>query len=174
MTDTIIHARSKVAGRLLFAFLPLLLAFGFAGCERQAGDDTAGQPADAARGSHGDSAPTPGKQLAEPLPGGFELPFAYHLREDRVADLGDGRSERRVLVDVLKGNVASARKQINAAFKEKGFAAGRAVENRGGMRVSYRHKDGRWVNVTYWSQAERKPQARGAKAVVYFGFPTTD
>lgn len=112
----------------------------------------------------------PAKTLQSPLPDGFSLPFAYHVRDDRTAVVNEALTERRILVDVLDGNVGTARKQLTAMFKDQGFMGTRPVENRGGQRVVYRHEDGRRVSVTYWSAQERKPQAHGAKAVVYFGW----
>lgn len=112
----------------------------------------------------------PAKALESPLPDGFSLPFAYHVREDRVARVKDALTERRILVDVLDADVGSVRKQLTAMFKERGFLGTRPSENKGGQRVVYRHQDGRRVSVTYWSAEERKPKARGAEAVVYFGW----
>lgn len=110
------------------------------------------------------------KALENPLPDGFSLPFAYHVRDDRLVPVNDALTERRILVDVLDDDVRSVRKQLTAMFKERGFLGTRPSENKGGQRVVYRHQDGRRVSVTYWSANERKPKARGAEAVVYFGW----
>jgi hypothetical protein len=60
---------------------------------------------------------------------------------------------------------------VDRMFEEQGFKPSKPTEYRKGQRVAYRHKDGRRINVTTWSRAGRRPQAPGARAVVYFGWP---
>jgi hypothetical protein len=109
--------------------------------------------------------------LREPLPDGFVLPFRYHVRDDRTFDLDNGSTERRIVIDALDGDTTVVRKAVDRMFEEQGFKPTKPSDYRKGQRVAYRHKDGRHVNVTTWSRAGRKPQAPGAQAVVYFGWP---
>jgi hypothetical protein len=154
-----------------FRILFLLAAVALAGCsEDQPGQ--ADQPGSAAPSEQSvqanDFSPI---LLKEPLPDGFVFPFRYHVRDDRIFDLDKGGTERRIVIDALDGNVTVVRKAVDHMFEQQGFKPTKPTDYRKGQRVSYRHKDGRRVNVTSWSQTGRKPQAPGAQAVVYFGWP---
>lgn len=154
----------------LWIFL-LLAASALGGCSRDRPD----QGAEGAPASPGEAAVRTDEfspvALSEPLPDGFVLPFRYHLRDDRTFDLANGSTERRIVIDVLDGDPAVARKAVDRMFEEQGFKPTKPTDYRKGQRVAYRHKDGRRINVTTWSRAGRRPQAPGAQAVMYFGWP---
>lgn len=151
-----------------FWFYLLVLAASIVGCSDKSPDS--GNPAET---------PAPISQASEfapsllktPLPGGFDFPLRYHVRDDRIFELNGGAVERRIVIDALDGNVTVVRKAVDRMFQEQGFKGSTPTDYKNGQRVSYRHRDGRRVNVTSWSKAERKPQAPGAQAVVYFGWP---
>lgn len=108
--------------------------------------------------------------LATPLPDGFKLPFVYHVRADRVSQLADGKQLRGIDVDVMDRSEAIASNAVAAMFAKAGFRASKAVDAKGGKRITYRHPDGRRVSVIMWSKTGRKTHAPGAKASAYFGW----
>lgn len=145
----------------------LLLGVALVGCNREPSHATAASEAPLSRDGHPARAP---EVLKPPLPDGFSLPLSFHVRDDRVVNVKEGVTERRILIDVLDADVSLARKRVTAMFKDKGFRGTRPVAHKGGQRVVYRHEDGRRVSVTFWSDQERKPQARNGRAVIYFGW----
>lgn len=148
---------------LALAALPPLLA----GCGPQ---PPTAEPTTAADGRARPAGDTFARQrLDQALPGGFEMPFDYHLRSDRVVD-GEG-PERRIQVDVFGADADGALEAITRNFRDQGFRASRPRDRtEGGQRVVYRHADGRHATASTWTPEQKKTVAPRAEAVAYIAW----
>lgn len=109
------------------------------------------------------------QRLDQALPGGFEIPFDYHLRSDRVVD-GEG-PERRIQVDVFGADADGALDAITRNFRGQGFRASRPRDRtEGGQRVVYRHEDGRYATASTWTPDQKKTASPRAEAVAYIAW----
>ena len=103
------------------------------------------------------------------LPDGFVLPFDYAVRMDRMVDLGNGRWQRQIEFDVAGVDAAAAQKAVTEMFARSGFRVTGPWEAKGGVRTTYKHKDGRWVTYIAWS-TPRKGARGDATGSGYFGW----
>ncbi len=148
---------------LTLAFLPLVLA----GCGEDHGPS-------ATSASSADLEPSGSqafdrRQLEEPLPEAFELPFAYHLRSDRVVE-GEG-PERRIQVDVFGLNADGTLEAITRRFRDQGYRPSKPrARTEGGQRVIYRHEDGRHATASVWAPDQKKTVSPGAESVAYIAW----
>jgi len=103
------------------------------------------------------------------LPDGFLLPFEHTIREDRLVKLGDGRWQRQIEFDVVGMDANVAKEAVTGIFARDGFRVTGPWEAKGGIRTTYKHKDGRWVTYIAWSTP--RPGARSdATGSGYFGW----
>lgn len=153
----------KIFMMLAVATLPLCLAAcGGGDVPEPATSAPAGQAASAGPVADGFQP----RQLDSALPGGFEMPFSYHLRSDLtvVKDV----PERRIQVDAFEMDAEAALDAMTRNFEAQGFrASDPRARDEGGQRVVYSHGDGRHATVSTWAPEEKKTASPGAASVVY-------
>lgn len=112
-------------------------------------------------------------QLQEPMPEGVEIPFAYHLRSDKIAPDNKGGSERRVVVEYLEGSPDAVADKASNAMTTAGFKLGkRGTMSNGNVRMLFRKKGyGRAIVVVTQDLAGRPKNPAAVGRVVYKWLP---
>lgn len=144
-----------------------LVLLACAACNRQQPNDTTA-PAATATEATASTAEKPKtaferQDLETPLPEGFELPFAYHRVADNLGKTADGKPQRRILVEILEGDAATAQQGIVNALVAKGFGQPVIEPVAGLNQLTFSRADGVTVIVKIDPQPKRvrAPNATG-------------
>lgn len=102
-------------------------------------------------------------ELKSPLPEGFVLPFAYHRLYDNTGKTEAGKPQRRVMVEFIGADAATATDALGAALAEKGFVEKSREQVAGKDQLSFERADGASVIVKIDPQPKRlrREDARG-------------
>jgi hypothetical protein len=102
-------------------------------------------------------------ELKSPLPEGFVLPFAYHRLYDNTGKTEAGKPQRRVMVEFIGADAATATDALAAALAGKGFVEKSREQVDGKDQLVFERADGASVIVKIDPQPKRlrREDARG-------------